>query len=193
MSNRDWAFGLQPIEMVGGGAPTTRRFPLRQCEQGTKYTTKIHKGQIVLWEGTHGWALANATITPGAGGTSRIVGVAAEAYRGSSISKNATNLAVWEGSKHIFNIQSDGGTTSTSMASYLMKNCEVFAPTAGSTITGLSSMELSFSSRDATVADHCLKVVGFSGDVAEAKTGANMKLAVRFTDGALYEQAATIT
>lgn len=173
MANKDWAFGLAPQFTIGGGSPRTERYPLKSA-----YTTKIYKGAPVLWDNTNAVVKANAVTN-----SATIVGVAAEYYAGSATTK--TTIAVWPGDEHIFLVQSDGTTTTSALTSVQHKNFAFVNQTAGSTITGLSGLELDFSS--GTSADKPLHVIGLGGEIGEA-AGANMKLLVRFNSGHLYNQ-----
>lgn len=189
-TNKDWAYGLQPVRMLDGQAPYTTRWPLKQLQQTTKYSTNIYKGQIVVWNGTTTlktrYVAANAVTSP-----ANVVGVAAEHYFGSVINGTKTELAVWEGDKHIFSIQADNNTTTSNVKDLIMGNAAVVGPTAGSTITGLSGMELDFSGN--TDADKVLRVIGHTGEIGENRIGNNLKVLVRFNFGHLYTQDATIT
>lgn len=173
MANKDWAFGLQPQYAIGGGSPRTERYPI-----GSAYSTKIYKGAPVLWNNTAGCIKANAVTN-----SATIVGVAAEYYGGSATTK--TTLAVWPADEHIFLVQSDGTTTTSALTSVQQKNFAFVNQTAGSTITGLSGLELDFSS--GTSADKPLRVIGLGGEIGES-AGANMKLLVRINSGHAYNQ-----
>lgn len=176
MANQDWAFGMQPIRGPHGEAPKTTRLPLRQGIQSTAYSTPIYKGQIVLW-GASGWVKANASGTPH---NDEIVGVSAAYYPGSS--STATDLPVW-GPEHDFVVQSDGGTTSTNKASYLMKNFDVTGAASGNTDTGYSGMELDFSSGELTTATHTLQVHGFDLHPGDSVAAPNVNCIVKFLPG----------
>lgn len=192
MANKDWPCGLQPVRMLDGQAPYTTRWPLKQVQQTTKYSTNIYKGQMVLWNGTTTsktkYVIANAATNPG-----RIVGVCAEHYFGSVINATKTDLAVWEADKHIFAIQADNTTTTSSLKDLIMKNCNLLNPAAGSTITGLSTSELDYSS--AVDTDKSMRVIGVTNEIGEGALGAgiNVKCLVRINFGHVYSQAVTIT
>lgn len=178
MANKDWAFGLAPQYAIGGGSPRTERYPLKAA-----YTTKIYKGAPVLWNNTSAHLKACAVTNP-----ATVIGVAAEFYAGSATTK--TTLAVWPASEHIFLVQSDGTTTTSALTSVQQKNFSFVNQTAGSTTTGISGMELDFSSGSTTV-DKPFRVIGLGGEIGES-AGANMKLLGRFNAGIPYEQASTV-
>lgn len=183
MANKDWPSGLQPVIQLNGDAPVTTRFPLLQAVSSSKYSTLIYKGALVLWHNTNNALKANAVTN-----SATVVGVAAEAYLGSAASTQ-TDLAVWEASKHIFAIQSDNTTTTSSINTLRMKNAPVINQTLGNATNGLSKMELDFSG--ATSADNILKIIGHTGEIGESGTGANIKCLVRINFGHGYEQNAT--
>lgn len=175
MSNKDWASGMQPLYAKGGGSPRTLRYPL-YGSTSVALTTAIYKGQPVLWNNTYAH-LKPAAVTTLA---TCVVGVAAE-YRPAA--STATDLAVWEGKDHVFVIQSDGTTTTSKLSDVQHKNFAPTGVTAGSTITGLSGMELDFSS--GTSADKPIRVLGLTGEIGES-AGANMKLVCEFNFGWLW-------
>jgi len=179
MANKDWAFGLQPVTGPHGGAPETVRMPLK-----ASYGTAIYKGQIVHWAFT-GYILPNAVTLP-----TNVVGVAGEYHPASGSTQ--TDLAVYSAADHKFLIQSDGGTTSTNRASYLMLNVGVTGQAAGSTITGLSGMEIAFAGISSTATNAPLRVIDFRLQPGETVGGANPNCLVEFVHGFYRESDVTV-
>lgn len=184
MPNANYPTGLHPVKMRDGQAPFTMHWPLRQQIQATTpYTTAIFKGQIVIMSATGPWLKGNGSTNPGTGGA--IIGVAAEYYKASDTSKN--RLAVWDARNHIFAIQSDNATTTSKFTDVLQKNCSVANAAAGSTVTGLSTMELDFSTAHTTTTKP-LRVIDANRVIGESTTGAKLKLLVEFNFGHVYQQ-----
>lgn len=187
MANQDWGFGLQPVSGPYNAAPQTTRFPLKQFIQSTTpQQTAIFKGQVVLWNETVGCIKPTASTN-----SANVIGVAAEYYAGSATTK--TDLAVWSAHDHEFLIQSDGGTTSTDRASYLMKNFALVNPASGVTASGLSKSELDFSSGQLSTGTNPLRAIGFRLHPGDTVKGANVNVVVRFNDGFAYQSDVTIT
>jgi len=190
MANKDWAYGLQPLRTIGGAAPQTTRWPLKQKITSTKYGTVIYKGQLLLFSNS-GWALANGITNPGAFGG--VLGVAAEYYAGSVINATKTEIMAWDAIEHIFSIQSDNATTTLGLADVIQKSFPVSSPTAGSTISGLSGMEMDYSlGTTASTAGvyRLLRCIGLTNEIGEGE-GANMKCVVRVNFGHSYEENRT--
>jgi len=187
MANKDWAFGLQPVTGPGGGSPETIRFPLKRAIQATTpQTITIYKGQPLLWQSTIGFVTGT-----GATNSSDVIGVAAEYYSGSAMTK--TDIAAWSARNHKFLIQSDGTTTTgVNRTSYLMKNYAWVGATGGSTATGLSSLELDYSSGDITGTAQPLKVIDFRLGPGE-NYGSHVNCVVEFVHGFDRETDVTVT
>lgn len=178
MANASSPYGLQPLHTIGGGAPFTVAMPMRQKFQTTKYSTKIYKGQLVLFNNTIGCGIANAGTNPTAG---TVLGVAAAYYPGSVLS-TATEIPMWLAKEHIFVAQIAAATTTKKLSDYYMKNMAITAPTAGSTTTGLSASMLYNASHTASAP---FRVIGLAQNVGQTATGAylNLKGMLNFSVG----------
>lgn len=191
MANIDAPFGLRPVKMsngseyVGGGVP---------CFVPSSDGTALYRGDPVIFAGT-----ANAVVVPATGSTggakgfdigtlpvvtratngddNRITGVVVRigsdpdddsrsAYR-----KASTDAVVWVeiNDEVLYEIQADGAVTEASVGLNA-----VLIGTGGSTVTGLSSVELDTTS-DAPAADasNQLLIVGISRDPMRNDTTAS--------------------
>lgn len=175
MANKDWPSGLQPLYATGGGSARTERWPLKYkiSATPTQMTTAIYKGAMVIW-GASGWVKINPLTVLGA--ATGVLGVAAEYFKGTG--STATELAVWPLKEHIFVIQDDSDTTTNVLENGLGWNFAVLNPTAGSTITGLSTMELDWSSKSTTSGAKAFRTVGLHKTIGEGE-GVHMKWLVK--------------
>jgi len=189
MANPDWAYGLLAVESLTGDSPRIERMPLRQTVQSaTAYTTALYKGQILGWDynttagGGYLIVVSNTTVA-------NVVGVAAEYYAGSASTQ--TDLAVWPASENIFEVQADNTTTTSNGKLKILQNAAIVGMTAGNTNSGISGMELDWSSI-ATTTDKPLTILKTIAKPGTSSTGSNVQFQVRFNFGRGYEQQATV-
>jgi len=190
-TNQDWPCGLHPVETLSGECPRTIRYPLKQAlHAATPYTTKIYKGQVVCWQNSTSIPYLESVTASTANSAARpTLGVAAEYYAGSATTK--TDLAVWPAGDHIFGIQADNATTTTIGMRNILCYGDVINAQSGSTITGLSSCELDWSTL-ATATTALLQVVGLDVSAGQTSTGSNIRFKVRFAHGYFNETADTV-
>ena len=186
MANIDYRRGMHPQFGPFGSTPPTRKYPLRQAIQAaTPYQTVIYKGMAIK-RSTSGWAIAaNAT------NVTNSIGVAAEYYAGSAVTKS--EIMYWPGDSVDFQIQSDN-TTSTGLtaANFLHKNFALISQAAGDTNSGISKAELDYSSGEAATGTNMLRCIDVIEPAGGSKFGANAYCIVRFNDGFLWSQESTI-
>lgn len=192
MANQDWPTGLQPVKLITGDAPVITHFPMKQAFQSTKYSTKIYKGQVVLMTAD---AKGQYIIANAASNTAEIMGVAAEYYGGSAVNGTKLTIGVWEGSEHIFAVQSDT-TASDKWFTKLLYSFSLKATNVntGDDNTGFSKSKLKWATgvtASTAGSQKMLKVIGYQGQIGDNQfnaAGANAHLLVRFNQGFLYNQ-----
>jgi len=177
MANEDRPYGLVPITTLDGQAPFTEEWPLLPS-----LTLIIYKGQIVLYAGTTTPSTTTYGVTPNTATcpAGKVVGVAAEYYDG--VYANKTSILVYNGSRHIFEIQSDGILAVEHQGHYFA----LLNPNSGSTVTGHSTSELDSSSIVGTA--KTLQSMGLVGRVDQRDAAvAHAAVKVRFRHGVCYE------
>jgi len=187
MANKNFACGAHAIESLTGEAPRIERYPLAQKLGRAVYATAIYKGGIVQMD-------YNATVTgiyvivgqATNAGAGNVLGCAAEYYKASDSTTNT--IAVWT-PDNVFAIQGNNTTTTTNANLYYQKNCNVTGQASGSTVTGLSSMQLKLSGVVTTTA--MFRIIGQNHDVGESSTGAYSKFKCRFNFGFAYTDDVT--
>jgi hypothetical protein len=200
MANQDWAFGMQPVHHIGGGAPVIKRYPLKHAITPTDpYDTKIYNGMVVKWH-DDSYVVAS---TKGDTNLANVLGVSAEYYAGSAVTPKDKDtwpdqngyIGVYDAAEHIFRIQSDNADTAgETLDAYIQKNVIIATGTTtlGNNDSGIGIAELDGDA--ATAADKLLRIIGVDLDVKNNDiTKANVNLLVRFNFGHIYTQDATIT
>jgi hypothetical protein len=190
MANKDAAFGLKPIGKIGQNADNQG---LTEYLIADNYATSIYQGDPVK-------AVAGGTVEVAAAGNTNLVGV----FWGQFITKDPTtgkptyrnyytqtNVAngeeirafVYDDPYERFEIQSNNASASAATDVFELADIEY---TAGSTINGVSKVELDDSSFVTTSAQ--LQVVGVSKDIENNDlTSANVNFVVRINEH-LYKQ-----
>jgi hypothetical protein len=180
MANKDWAFGLQPIQTLSGGVPWTESYPIKAT------STKMYRGQAVIWS-TSGYFRVYTTAIPAAG--SRMA-VSAEYYSGSATMPTKTTGLFWRADQHIFAINSDASTAGA--ATMLNKWYDLSSIASGSTITGNSTCELDWNTSSLTstyTTPHFLKVLGPHRVVGDTAYASHTVYKVQLCDGQTIEKA----
>jgi len=190
MANKDAAFGLKPIGKIGQNADNQG---LTEYLIADNYATAIYQGDPVK-------AVAGGTVEVAAAGNTNLVGV----FWGQFITKDPTtgkptyrnyytqtNVAngeeirafVYDDPYERFEIQSNNASASAATDVFELADIEY---TAGSTINGVSKVELDDASFVTTSAQ--LQVVGVSKDIENNDlTSANVNFVVRINEH-LYKQ-----
>jgi hypothetical protein len=190
MANKDAAFGLKPIGKIGQNADNQG---LTEYLIADNYATAIYQGDPVK-------AVACGTVEVAAAGSTNLVGV----FWGQFITKDPTtgkptyrnyytqtNVAngeeirafVYDDPYERFEIQSNNASASAATDVFELADIEY---TAGSTINGVSKVELDDASFVTTSAQ--LQVVGVSKDIENNDlTSANVNFVVRINEH-LYKQ-----
>ena len=190
MANKDAAFGLKPIGKIGQNADNQG---LTEYLIADNYATSIYQGDPVK-------AVAGGTVEVAAAGSTNIVGV----FWGQFITKDPTTgkptyrnyytqtdvangeeirAFVYDDPYERFEIQSNNASASAGTDVFELADIEY---TAGSTINGVSKVELDDSSFVTTSAQ--LQVVGVSKDIENNDlTSANVNFVVRINEH-LYKQ-----
>ena len=190
MANKDAAFGLKPIGKIGQNADNQG---LTEYLIADNYATSIYQGDPVK-------AVAGGTVEVAAAANTNLVGV----FWGQFITKDPTtgkptyrnyytqtNVAngeeirafVYDDPYERFEIQSNNASASAATDVFELADIEY---TAGSTINGVSKVELDDSSFVTTSAQ--LQVVGVSKDIENNDlTSANVNFVVRINEH-LYKQ-----
>jgi hypothetical protein len=190
MANKDAAFGLKPIGKIGQNADNQG---LTEYLIADNYASSIYQGDPVK-------AVAGGTVEVAAAGNTNLVGV----FWGQFITKDPTtgkptyrnyytqtNVAngeeirafVYDDPYERFEVQSNNASASAATDVFELADIEY---TAGSTINGVSKVELDDSSFVTTSAQ--LQVVGVSKDIENNDlTSANVNFVVRINEH-LYKQ-----
>ncbi len=190
MANKDAAFGLKPIGKIGQNADNQG---LTEYLIADNYASAIYQGDPVK-------AVAGGTVEVAAAGNTNLVGV----FWGQFITKDPTtgkptyrnyytqtNVAngeeirafVYDDPYERFEIQSNNASASAATDVFELADIEY---TAGSTINGVSKVELDDASFVTTSAQ--LQVVGVSKDIENNDlTSANVNFVVRINEH-LYKQ-----
>jgi hypothetical protein len=190
MANKDAAFGLKPIGKIGQNADNQG---LTEYLIADNYATAIYQGDPVK-------AVAGGTVEVAAAENTNLVGV----FWGQFITKDPTtgkptyrnyytqtNVAngeeirafVYDDPYERFEIQSNNASASAATDVFELADIEY---TAGSTINGVSKVELDDASFVTTSAQ--LQVVGVSKDIENNDlTSANVNFVVRINEH-LYKQ-----
>ena len=190
MANKDAAFGLKPIGKIGQNADNQG---LTEYLIADNYATSIYQGDPVK-------AVAGGTVEVAAAENTNLVGV----FWGQFITKDPTtgkptyrnyytqtNVAngeeirafVYDDPYERFEVQSNNASASAATDVFELADIEY---TAGSTINGVSKVELDDASFVTTSAQ--LQVVGVSKDIENNDlTSANVNFVVRINEH-LYKQ-----
>ena len=170
MANKNWPMGFQAVQRLGGGIPVIRTYAMNA-------TAAIYKGEPldVALGGTTGQVqkFASKTNFNTAVAAGKLAGVAAEYYPGSALGSTKTRIAVWDPVQNVFEAQMNTGATAGMTAGdYLFKNAQATTLTGGSTITGLSSGQINFTSLGST-ATYPIRVIDISKDVDNCDVNAS--------------------
>ena len=188
MANKDFAFGLKPVRTMGGVA----NFTANEYTIPSGASNAIYQGSLVIMT-------AAGNIDIAASSSADIVGVFngcfytdpttgmpthSNFYPG-SIAASDIVAQVYDDPRIVFEVQCDGTLADTAVG----ENADTTSTTSGSTVTGLSSTEIS-SSTGASTAQ--LRIIGISKDPDNSDTSAaNTNAYVLINEHAYTQTAGT--
>lgn len=188
MANKDFAFGLKPVRTMGGVA----NFTANEYTIPSGASNAIYQGSLVIMT-------AAGNIDIAASSSADIVGVfngcfytdpttgkpTHSNYYPGSIAASDIVAQVYDDPRIVFEVQCDGTLAATAVG----ENADTTSTTGGSTVTGLSSTEIS-ASTGASAAQ--LRIIGISKDPDNSDTGsANTNAYVLINEHAYTQTAGT--